>query len=100
MLTRFEVANRKRLQNCIAPNENRINRLKERLKSTVEAITTEINQIEEQVAGYRALIAELDAKEAGTQGVEGLAQVEVEEVVNPLGEFDSTGLEQLLEDRN
>lgn len=84
-LTSLERANLKRLQACVAPNERKINSIKERLRKAAEKAQAEIKALQEANESYTVLINDLLAKEAAPEEEEEVT-VDLEPV--PSGKYD------------
>lgn len=66
-LTSLERANLKRLQACVAPNERKINSIKEKLRKAAEKAQAEIKALQEANESYTVLINDLLIKEAAPE---------------------------------
>ena len=58
-LDRFERANLNRLLACVAPIQNRIDRIKSKVKNEVEKAANQVHELEKQIEDYKALMQPL-----------------------------------------
>lgn len=63
-LDKFERANLKRLLQCVAPNQKRIDRIKKKIRDDAKKASETIEELERQNAGFMVLIEELQEKDA------------------------------------
>ena len=86
-LDKFERANLNRLLKCVTPNQNRIDRIKKKVREDAEKAFATIEELKRQNEGFQELIDELRAKEnAPEEDPIDLEPIEVEEEVEDKGE--------------
>lgn len=86
-LDKFERANLNRLLKCVAPNQNKIDRIKKKVREDAEKAFAIIEELKRQNEGFQELIDELRAKEnAPEEDPIDLEPLEVEEEVEDKGE--------------
>jgi len=86
-LDKFERANLNRLLKCVTPNQNRIDRIKKKVREDAEKAFATIEELKKQNEGFQELIDELRAKEkAPEEAPIDLEPIEVEEEVEDKGE--------------
>lgn len=86
-LDKFERANLNRLLKCVTPNQNRIDRIKKKVREDAEKAFATIEELKKQNEGFQELIDELRAKEEAPEEVPIDSEpVEVEEEVEDKGE--------------
>lgn len=86
-LDKFERANLNRLLKCVAPNQNKIDRIKKKVREDAEKAFATIEELKRQNEGFQELIDELRAKEnAPEEDPIDLEPIEVEEEVEDKGE--------------
>ena len=66
-LDKFERANLNRLLKCVTPNQNRIDRIKKKVREDAEKAFATIEELKRQNEGFQELIDELRAKEAAPE---------------------------------
>ena len=94
-LDKFERANLNRLLKCVAPNQNRIDRIKKKVREDAEKAFATIEELKRQNEGFQELIDELRAKEAAPEEDPiDLEPIEVEEEVEDKGEEEEWGVSQ------
>ena len=94
-LDKFERANLNRLLKCVAPNQNRIDRIKKKVREDAEKAFATIEELKRQNEGFQELIDELRAKEeAPEEDPLDLEPIEVEEEVEDKGEEEEWGVSQ------
>lgn len=62
-LDKFDKANLNRLKACVRPNQNKIDKIKARVKKLTEEALIQVRELEEQNADFNKLIAEIEAKD-------------------------------------
>lgn len=62
-LSRNEKGNLARLRKCVSPAENRINKIKAKMTTSVTAWNNEIAVLEEEIKGYKEMIQSLEARD-------------------------------------
>lgn len=86
-LDKFERANLNRLLKCVTPNQNRIDRIKKKVREDAEKAFATIEELKRQNEGFQELIDELRAKEnAPEEDPIDLEPIEVEEEIEDKGE--------------
>lgn len=86
-LDKFERANLNRLLKCVAPNQNKIDRIKKKVREDAEKAFATIEELKRQNEGFQELIDELRAKEnAPEEDPIDLEPLEGEEEVENKGE--------------
>jgi hypothetical protein len=94
-LDKFERANLNRLLKCVTPNQNRIDRIKKKVREDAEKAFATIEELKRQNEGFQELIDELRAKEnAPEEDPIDLEPIEVEEEVEDKGEEEEWGVSQ------
>lgn len=94
-LDKFERANLNRLLKCVTPNQNRIDRIKKKVREDAEKAFATIEELKKQNEGFQELIDELRAKEeAPEEDPIDLEPIEVEEEVEDKGEEEEWGVSQ------
>ena len=94
-LDKFERANLNRLLKCVAPNQNRIDRIKKKVREDAEKAFATIEELKRQNEGFQELIDELRAKEAAPEEDPiDVEPIEVEEEVENKGEEEEWGVSQ------
>lgn len=94
-LDKFERANLNRLLKCVTPNQNRIDRIKKKVREDAEKAFATIEELKRQNEGFQELIDELRAKEAAPEEDPiDLEPIEVEEEVEDKGEEEEWGVSQ------
>lgn len=94
-LDKFERANLNRLLQCVAPNQNRIDRIKKKVREDAEKAFATIEELKRQNEGFQELIDELRAKEeAPEEDPIDLEPIEVGEEVEDKGEEEEWGVSQ------
>lgn len=94
-LDKFERANLNRLLKCVTPNQNRIDRIKKKVREDAEKAFATIEDLKKQNEGFQELIDELRAKEeAPEEDPIDLEPIEVEEEVEDKGEEEEWGVSQ------
>lgn len=94
-LDKFERANLNRLLKCVTPNQNRIDRIKKKVREDAEKAFATIEELKRQNEGFQELIDELRAKEAAPEEDPIDSEpIEVEEEVEDKGEEEEWGVSQ------
>ena len=94
-LDKFERANLNRLLKCVTPNQNRIDRIKKKVREDAEKAFATIEELKRQNEGFQELIDELRAKEAAPEEDPIDSEpIEVEEEVENKGEEEEWGVSQ------
>ena len=94
-LDKFERANLNRLLKCVTPNQNRIDRIKKKVREDAEKAFATIEELKKQNEGFQKLIDELRAKEATPEEAPIDSEpIEVEEEVEDKGEEEEWGVSQ------
>ena len=94
-LDKFERANLNRLLKCVTPNQNRIDRIKKKVREDAEKAFATIEELKRQNEGFQELIDELRAKEtAPEEDPIDSEPIEVEEEVEDKGEEEGWGVFQ------
>ncbi len=91
-LDKFERANLNRLLKCVTPNQNRIDRIKKKVREDAEKAFATIEELKRQNEGFQKLIDELRAKEAAPEEDPIDSEpIEVEEEIEDKGEEEEWG---------
>jgi chromosome segregation ATPase len=69
MLNKFDLANIKRLEQCMSPVRRRIDIKKRKLAQYVTEATLEIQQLEADIAKFQQTIDQIKSKESGVEVV-------------------------------
>lgn len=94
-LDKFERANLNRLLKCVTPNQNRIDRIKKKVREDAEKAFATIEELKKQNEGFQKLIDELRAKEAAPEEDPIDSEpIEVEEEVEDKGKEEEWGVSQ------
>lgn len=63
MLSKFELANLKRLEKCVTPIRTKIDRIKQNLTVYTRAKLEEIETLKEEIAGFETLIEDIKSRQ-------------------------------------